>query len=57
MTMYFEKKFKSRNNGCIVDALFVEGENKVRDHEYRGFAHWDCKTNLKLAKNSSCDIS
>ena len=57
MTMYFEKKFKSSNNGCIVDALFVEGENKVRDHEYRGFAHWDCKTNLKLAKNSSCDIS
>ena len=38
---------KSSNKSWICNKLFVEGDNKVRDHDhvtgkYRNYAHWKC---------------
>ena len=48
-----EKRFQSSNKCWICNKLFVEEDNKVRDHDhvtgkYRGSVHWSCNINLKL---------
>lgn len=47
MSVENERSFKSSDKFWICNKLFVEGDNKVRDHDhvtgkYRNSAHWKC---------------
>ena len=53
-----EQRFQSSNKCWICHKLFDVGDNKLRSHchitgKYRGFAHWNCNTNLKLTEKVS----
>ena len=55
MSVKDEKRVQSSNKCWICNKLFTDEDKKARDHDqitgkYRGFAHSDCNSNLKLTK-------
>ena len=64
MTTDYGENLKLGNKCWICDKLYVEGDNKVRDHDhvtgkYSGYAHNDCNINLSLITiiKNSCNMS